>query len=707
VLADATVSLAPLLGQVASVGTNPATTVHDPVMGQAQLFADLLGAFGRAAGDRVCVVVIEDLHLATPSTVEWVQYALRRGRHILLVATRRPVTDVRTTIDGADHIHLGPLGLDDVVALVGTERAPDLFERSGGHPLFLVELASAGSDELPASIREAAAARVDDLGAATAATLRAAAILGSDVDVDLLAGVLGEPVAVLLEHLDAGIAARVLDERAAVLAFGHELVREALDAGTSAPRRAFVHREAARVLDDRPRTDPLKVAWHAQRGGDIDRASAALIRAAAIARDRYDAALADDLLGQAITLTDTVDARLVRARVRMSRWQLELAREDAARALELGAGARGLEVAAWVEYYARDYDLAFRYGEEAVARSDDAAVRASCLALTGRVLHAKGELAGAEDRLVGAVDAAPPAVRGYAQTWLGALRTHQGRLEEATDLLDRAHSERRWLGHPFTVHHANFARLLTLGHRGHLTAALAAYQQAHDVAAAAGDAGARFVLAADNAHSWLLRSVGRIAEADDTSQRVFDETMADGGPATAEMRHAAMVDLVEGRLLSEDLDGAAAAVRVASPVETMHGTMAWHHRQRYWVQQARLALATGDAGSAARLAAHAVEDGRTRGTLRYELYGVIVAGQAAARLGEQLDHDSLDAALAGLDRCAGLESWWLTAELAAASGVDRWWRDAERRAGALVGSAGEHAESLRAWIGTRFSALGR
>ena len=269
VLGDTASSLAPLLGPVAgerATGSQP-TTVTDAAVGQALLFADLLAAIQRAGGDRPVVVVVEDMHLAAPSTVEWLRYAVHRGRRLLVVASRRP--EEGTALEGAHVIGLGPLDLDAVTELVGTSRAVDLHERSGGHPLFLVELAAAGDEELPASVREAVAARVDDLGDA-ATTLRAAAVLGSEVDVDLLAGVLGATVAALLEHLDAGVRSRIIEERAGALAFRHELVREALVAGTTAARRAFVHREAARVLHDRSRHDPLQVAWHAQRGGDLD-----------------------------------------------------------------------------------------------------------------------------------------------------------------------------------------------------------------------------------------------------------------------------------------------------------------------------------------------------------------------------------------------------------------------------------------------------
>jgi tetratricopeptide (TPR) repeat protein len=491
------------------------------------------------------------------------------------------------------------------------------------------------------------------------------------------------------------------------MAFRHELVREALVAGTTAARRALVHREAARVLHDRSRHDPLQVAWHAQRGGDLDTATDALVDAAAVAFDRYDVVLAEQLLDQAVALTDRVAPHLARARVRIARWDVAGAHADTTRALELGSGAEALEVAAWVEYYRRDYDLAYRYAEEAVARSDDPGLRASCLAMSGRVLHARGDLHEAEPRLVEAVETAPAAVRGFAQVWMACFRAHQGRTEEASDLVDRAFAQRQWLGHPFAVHHGHMWRTLALGQRGRVLEALRASDEARAAAVASGEAGARFICAVDNVHSWLLRGLGRLPEADDLSANVLEVTTADGTVSTNEMRHASMLDLLDGRLLARDLDGAAEAIERAAPVETLHGTMAWHHRQRYWVQHARFALATGDLPTAAEKARQAIVDAEQRGSDRYGLFGRVVAARVAAASGETVDHDALDAALLALESCGGLEAWWMTAELAAATGVDRWWRDADRRAGALVSVSGDHAERLRRWIGDRFAALGR
>lgn len=632
--------------------------VADNAAGRAALFENLL-AVARRTGS---VLAVEDIHLAGPSTLEWLAFAIRRGAHV--VATTRS-----TTLPGAETVHVGPLDLDAAIAIVG-ERGAELHARSGGNPLFLVELANAGDGELPASVRDSVAARVDALGHA-ATTLRSAAVLGADVDVDLLAGVLGVPVPALLEHVDAGVRARVIDES---LTFRHELVREALVAGTNVARRAFVHREAARVLRARPRHDALDVAFHAQRGGDVDLASAALVEAAEIATDRYDTAEAERLLDRAIELADTPSARAARARLRIGRWDIAGAREDAR-----AAGA--LDVLAWAEYYGRDYELALRYADEAIERASTDAERASCLAMSGRVLHARGALHDAEARLTRAVASAPPDVRGFARMWLAALRNHQGDPDEAEDLVERALVDGRWLGHPFAAHHGRFARILALGQRGRITAALAAIDDAQRAARDSGAPGERFLHANENARTWLLRAVGRIDEADEISHAIFASTDM---PAAMEMHCAAALDLVDARVLVGDLDGAATAIERARVVDTFDGTMAWHQKQRYATLQARFALATGDRERATELATSVVDDAVARGSTRYEVLARAVLGELDPRL----------------DHVAGPEAWLVTAQLGH-------WADAERRAARLIGAAGPYAEAARSWVASRFSALGR
>jgi hypothetical protein len=54
----------------------------------------------------------------------------------------------------------------------------------------------------------------------------------------------------------------------------------------------------------------------------------------------------------------------------------------------------------------------------------------------------------------------------------------------------------------------------------------------------------------------------------------------------------------------------------------------------------------------------------------------------------------VDRLLGELHEVAGLESWWITADVAKAFGVDRWEELARRRVGDLQAHAGRYAASL-------------
>jgi DNA-binding SARP family transcriptional activator len=705
VLGDAASVLGPLLGRFASTSARALpTTVTDAAAGQALLFASLLGAIERAAAGLPAVVIVDDVHLGGDSTIEWLRFAVRRGSRLLVLATCRPGGP---PLRASARLDVGPLDLAAVTELVGAGRAPELLARSGGHPLFLLELANTPGDDLPATIRDAVAGRLDGLGPSVA-TLRTAAILGGDVDVDLLAAVLDLPVTTLLEHLDEGVQALILEDQGATVVFRHELVREALAADTTVARRAAVHRSAARLLRGRPGHDPMLVAWHASVGGDAQTAASSLVDAAALAGARHDVRVAHDLLTDAIALADSVAARLARARLRIAIWDPEGAEADVASALDAGAGAPGLEVAAWVAYYRRDYERAQRLAEEAVARSDDDGLRTSCLAMSGRVLHASGDLAGADDRLTAAARDAPAAVRGVAQAWLGGLRVHQGRTDEGEALVERALVGRDWLGHPFVAHHGYMFRALALGQQGQIPAAFDAVEAFHRYAVAAGEQGERFTVAADNIRSWLLRGVGRLSEAAAVTASALDRAgSAEAGGAMSEPRAAALLDGFDSALLAGDLVAADAARSSALALRAATGTMMWHHRQRYGVLCARLALRTGAADEAVGLARAVREDAELRGSPRYGALAIALEATAAAVGGQPVDHAAVDRALHDLDRCAALEAWRATAELAAATRVDRWWRDAERRVDALVARADGHGSTLARHAAATLSQLPR
>ncbi|MGH9269356.1 MAG: ATP-binding protein, partial [Acidimicrobiales bacterium] len=386
IMGDDAATLAPLLGPVAGAS---ATVVADAETARARAFAALVAMLGRAGNGRPTALVIEDLHAGGESVLAWLAFARRRCRDTLIVVTTRP--GGARGLDPTHGIELGPLDHHAIVELVGAERAGVLYERSGGHPLLLAALVASDGEELPATLRDAVAARVDSLGEAVGATLRVAAVLGPDCDLELVAQVAGTPVVDVLAHLEAAARAGLIVERGSRFVFRHQLIREALEAATGAARRALVHQQAARALAAGRHPDPLAIAVHARAGGDLELASSSFVDAAMAAAGRFDLGVAEDHLGSALDLAASADAYAARARVRMSRLDLGAAAADAERAVALGGGARALEVAGWVAYYRRHYDDARAYADEAAARATDDDVRVSALALAARVRHAAGD----------------------------------------------------------------------------------------------------------------------------------------------------------------------------------------------------------------------------------------------------------------------------------------------------------------------------
>ena len=323
-----------------------------------------------------------------------------------------------------DVVELGPLDREDATELVGATRADELYERSGGNPLFLSELLLSKSDELPASLVDAISTRCDDLGAASM-TLRSAAVIGSRIDLDLLAAVLNRPAVDVLDDIELGAARLLLVDDAGTFRFRHALVRTALAASSTAARAAWLHRQVGRVLAQRGGIDPLEIAEHARLGGDVELAAASLRAAAVRAAEHFDHTTAEALLDDALSLHPSSELLLERARVRTRRGVYVGAYEDVAAAADLGPLAS--EVGAWASYYDRRLDQAYEFAMDGVARADDVALRARCLSIAGRIKHAIGELPAAESLLTEAVQLATGTDRIRASAWLGVLRAHQSR----------------------------------------------------------------------------------------------------------------------------------------------------------------------------------------------------------------------------------------------------------------------------------------
>ena len=579
--------------------------------------------------------------------------------------------------------------------LTGPERAAELHERSGGLPLFLVELARAGPAELPASIRDAVAARVDRAGPA-AGTLRAAAVLGDTVDLDLLAGVLGAPPAELLDHLEAGVRRHLLAERGAGFAFDHALVRDALVAGTTAGRRALLHREAARVLAGRG-AEPLAVAHHARLGGEAGLAADALAAASAAATGRVDFAGALRLADEAVACRDGAGQRLQRARVLLAVGRYAEAAADADAARRAGAGAAALEVAAWAAYLSREWTDARRLADEAAAAAraaGDPEVAGLAALLAGRVQLVAGDLPDARRRLDAAYAAVPAALLPVARVFLASVRVAGGDGDGGLALLTGPELP-DGLAHPYVLPHRHLAAAHAQALRGNVAGALAELDRAD--AAVARQQATRFAGRSLNYRAWVLRNAGAPAEAAELSARAEAAARAHGHREP--LAHA-LLDLADARLRAGDPAGAQRWLAGYDRDLTGDFGMAWRARLRRRGLAARLALAIGEPADAVELASALVADAERLGERRHAALGAVLLARARRAAGEPVDLDRLDAVVGRLDRVAGLESWWLSAELAADFGVPRWRALAVDRAAAVAAGAGPWADRLRAAAAT-------
>ncbi|MEU1586555.1 BTAD domain-containing putative transcriptional regulator [Micromonospora sp. NPDC005710] len=249
-----------------------------------------------AVADRGPVLlVLDDLHRADGDTLDLLT-ALLTGPQpasgpVLVLGTYRAteispeltatlgraagLEPVREYLGGLPASATGELAVAVAGADLDPATARSIHRRSGGNPFFVRELAqlyaSAGEVGLaavPPGVRDVIRHRLAQLPAPTRAVLRQAAVLGRDLDPDVLGALTGDPTAVL-DAVDRALTAGFLTERESDgrLRFTHILVRDTLYADLSAPRRAVWHAAVAEVLRQREPVEPAALAYHLLHAG--------------------------------------------------------------------------------------------------------------------------------------------------------------------------------------------------------------------------------------------------------------------------------------------------------------------------------------------------------------------------------------------------------------------------------------------------------
>jgi DNA-binding SARP family transcriptional activator len=233
------------------------------------------------------LLVLDDLHWAGEETLALLTHLVAEPGTgpVLIVGTYR-TTEISAGLTAAlghvarakpARIYLGGLSeaaVGDLLRAVsyhdispGLARA--VHRRAGGNPFFVSELArlldaegSAGLSSVPAGVRDVVRHRVAALPDTVATILRQAAVLGRDVDLDLLVPLSGDEDEALDAVESALLAGFLVEDADGPIRFSHALVRDTLYDDIPRMRRTRWHATVAETLERLRPDDSGSLAHH-------------------------------------------------------------------------------------------------------------------------------------------------------------------------------------------------------------------------------------------------------------------------------------------------------------------------------------------------------------------------------------------------------------------------------------------------------------
>ncbi len=321
----------------------PAGSGGDPAGNRFRLHRAVAGWLADVAAAAPLVVTVDDLHRADRETTALLLDLLPalEGSRLLVVAGHRPeesesLAGVLAALARRSPVPLRLRGLDRpaVDALVdGWALTPvdartraTIAARADGNPFHvreLVRLVGAGAEvaSVPGTVRDVVRHRLAALPARTGTLLRLAAVIGRDVDAEVLLAAAapaegpGGDDEELVEALETALVSGLLVEPGpGRLRFVHALVRETLYEDLSSLRRTRLHRRVTAVLERLRPDDVTALAHHAAAAGPAAAAGAArwAQAAAELAERRFahaDAAVMWARAAEATATTRPGDAR--------------------------------------------------------------------------------------------------------------------------------------------------------------------------------------------------------------------------------------------------------------------------------------------------------------------------------------------------------------------------------------------------------------
>jgi DNA-binding CsgD family transcriptional regulator len=257
-----------------------------------RIFTAMLDELERA-GEPV-VLVIEDVHWADDASLDLLKYLGRRivRTHAMLIVTYRDdEIDARHPLqialghlpaEAVRRLPLPSLSESAIAELAQTlgRTATGLHAATGGNPFYVTEVLAAPPGAVPASVRDAAIARIARLSPGTRKVAELAALVPGHAEAWLLREVLQATEATIDE---CGLSGMTRDERGS-LAFRHEISRRAVQDSLPPAEARALHARILAALSARTEGDVSmsRLVHHAIGAGDI----AAVLQFAPIAAER-------------------------------------------------------------------------------------------------------------------------------------------------------------------------------------------------------------------------------------------------------------------------------------------------------------------------------------------------------------------------------------------------------------------------------------
>jgi ATP/maltotriose-dependent transcriptional regulator MalT len=240
-----------------------------------QLFPDLLAHL--SPPNPLSVVVLEDLHWADESTLDFVRFIGRRIQHTrcLVLATYRddelpfthPLRTVLGTLTG-EHIarirlvSLSPRAVAQLAHSSGHD-SQHVYDVTGGNPFFVREILAAPRNTVPETVRDAVLSRLSQCPKEARRLAELVSLMPGGTELWLARAIFGDVAAAV----DATIACGLLDRKAEMLTFRHELGRLAIESTLSLScAQAFHHSILAELGQHNAHVSRL--VHHASRAPD-------------------------------------------------------------------------------------------------------------------------------------------------------------------------------------------------------------------------------------------------------------------------------------------------------------------------------------------------------------------------------------------------------------------------------------------------------